>query len=165
MERAKGELANDDATIAILLSAMAVEGEMSYLFFKWKGIDSGKLPVAKEDKSKWEGEWADMRSISKRLEELARLLTDAGFDEFALQNKSLLKPALERFDPATSIKLFLQEQFFEKRNRIAHYGEIDLEKSDGEQCFSTALSLINLLHAMDKKRVEALDKQHKKARQ
>ena len=43
MERAKQELANGDVTIAVVLSAIAVEGEMAFLFFKWKGIDSGKL--------------------------------------------------------------------------------------------------------------------------
>src|SRR5260221_11622036 len=50
MERAKQELANEDITVAILLSAMAVEGEMAYLFFKWKGIDSGKIPITQTDK-------------------------------------------------------------------------------------------------------------------
>jgi hypothetical protein len=38
MERAKQELAVGDVTIAILLSSMAVEGEMAFLFFKWREL-------------------------------------------------------------------------------------------------------------------------------
>lgn len=160
MERAKQELANGDTTIAILLSAMAVEGEMAYLFFKWKGVDlipSGISPN-KAEQDKWEYDWAGMRSIGKRLDELSRFLTDRNFDAFALQNKSLLATALSTHDPATSLKEFFQEQFFEKRNRIAHYSMIDFPKSDGERCFSLALSLLRLLNAMDKQR---MDEAHK----
>jgi len=45
MARAKHELQHNDATISTLLSAVAVEAEMAYLFSKWKEIDSGKLPA------------------------------------------------------------------------------------------------------------------------
>jgi hypothetical protein len=56
MERARQELANEDTTIAILLSAMAVEGEMAYLFFKWKEIDSGRFPFGRtqDEEVEWE---------------------------------------------------------------------------------------------------------------
>src|SRR5260370_40606710 len=105
MERAKQELENGDTTVAILLSAIAVEGEMTYLFFKWKEIDSGKLGNSDQhDLDEWESDWANMRSIGKRMDELSRLLTDTTFDKFAEQNKTLLKAALDQFEPASSIK-------------------------------------------------------------
>jgi hypothetical protein len=165
MERAKQELANEDTTIAILLSAMAVEGEMAYLFFKWKEIDSGKLPVGRtqDEEDEWEKAWADMRSIGKRLDELSRFLTSADFDKFALQHKALISSALGGFDPADSLKKFFQEELFERRNQIVHYSRIDFEKAQGEQCFSLALALISLLHAMDRERVNRMDDAHKKA--
>jgi predicted RNA-binding Zn-ribbon protein involved in translation (DUF1610 family) len=43
IERANQELTSCDVTLSILLSAIAVEAEMAYLFFKWKGIGSGKV--------------------------------------------------------------------------------------------------------------------------
>lgn len=151
MERAKYELAQNDVTISILLSALAVEAEMAYLFFKWKGIDSGKLSQEQtpQDRKQWEDEWANMRSIGNRLEELSLLLPKKPFDEFAQQNMNPLKPALAGRDPATSIKDFFQAQFFEKRNNIAHYGEIDFENSVGEHCFLLATTLLKLLRVMD----------------
>lgn len=130
MARAKHELQHNDATISTLLSAVAVEAEMAYLFSKWKEIDSGKLlpDQTSEDRKAWEGEWANMRAIGKRLDELSRLLTTKPFDEFARQNGTLLKPAMAGHNPATSIKDFLQEQFFDKRNDIAHYARSTFRK-------------------------------------
>ena len=165
MERARQELANEDTTIAILLSAMAVEGEMAYLFFKWKEIDSGRLPFGRtqDEEDEWERAWADKRSVGKRLDELCRFLTSADFDKFALQNKELLSSALGRFDPADSLKKFFQEQLFEKRNQIVHYSRIDFEKARGERCVSLASALIRLPDAMNRDRVKRMDDAHEKA--
>jgi hypothetical protein len=67
MERTRQELTNGDMTLSILLSAVAVETEMAHLFFKWKGIDSGKILANQtaDDKEQWEDEWENMRSIGK----------------------------------------------------------------------------------------------------
>jgi hypothetical protein len=156
MERAKQEFANDDMTISMLLSAVAVETEMAHLFFKWRGIDSGKVLANQTaaDKAQWENDWANMRSIGKRLDELSRLLIGKPFDEFARSNKKLLESALTGYKPAKSIKGYLQEQFFDKRNDIAHYGKVDFQEADGEQSLSLATALLNLLHAMDAKRYD-----------
>lgn len=166
MERAKQELAHNDATTCTLLSAVAV-AEMAYLFFKWKSIDCGKLPATEtpQDRKQWEEEWANMRSIGKRLDELSRLLTTKPFDEFAHLRKEILKPALTGYDCATSIKDFLQQGLFERRNDIAHYGKIDLLKEEGERSFSIASALLSLLHTMDAKRIGAMDEAHRKARE
>jgi hypothetical protein len=121
------------------------------LFSKWKAIDSGKVPADQtpEDKKAWEDEWANMRSIGRRLEELSRLLTSKPFDEFARLKKDLLKPTLAGYNHAASIKDFLQEHFFDKRNDIAHYGKIDFQEEDGTRSLSLATALLELLHAMD----------------
>ena len=157
MERAKQELVRNDITICMLLSAVAVEAEMAYLFFKWKAIDAKKLPSEQtpEVKKPWENEWANMRSIGKRLDELSRLLAGKPFDEFACLNKALLKPASTGHNPGTSIKDFLQEQFFERRNDIVHYGKVDFQEADGKQSLSLATALLNLFHAMDVKRYDS----------
>lgn len=128
IERARRELSNHDVTMAILLSAMAMESEMAYLFFKWRTVDSvWSVPErTRGNREQWENEWAEIRSITKRLDELSRLLTKMCFDHFAQQNKELLMPTLDRFVPSASIRDYFQDEFFEKRNRIAHYGEIDL---------------------------------------
>jgi hypothetical protein len=165
MERAKQELAAGDVTIAILLSAMAVEGEMAFLFFKWKGLDVRKLTheVTEADKKEWENDWKGFASFRAQLDAVSRLLTYCAFDEFALANKGWLLPALHGFDPATSVKQHFQNYFYNTRTRVIHYGEVDFQKSEGERCFSLAWSLIKLFHAMDRQACRLLDEGQRKS--
>ncbi len=165
MERAKWELNNKDITMAVLLSAMAVEARMSWLFFKWRGIDDGLLPheQTQAHKEKWEKEWTDMQTVSKRSDELARLLTGKEFDKFAQQNMVWLKPQLAKFDSATSVKDFFQDRLFKKRNQVVHYGSIDFEEGDGLSCVSLASTLLRVLKAMDTERIKKMDEDHKRS--
>lgn len=101
----------------------------------------------------------------ERLDELSRFLTDKPFDEFARMNMGLLKPALIGYDPASSIKNHFQEQLFERRNDIVHYGKIDFQEPEGKHCVSLASALLDLFHAMDMKRAAALEEAHRKARE
>jgi len=167
MERAKWELSNKDMTMAILLSAMAVEAQMSWLFFKWRGIDDG-LSLHERTQAhneKWEAEWTEMRTVSKRSDELSRLLTGTDFDKFTQQNMLWLKPNLNGFDPANSVKTSFQDQLFEKRNQIVHYGNIDFEEGDGNSCVLLASTLLRLLQEMDQERIKKMEDDHKKARE
>lgn len=160
MERAKWELKNKDVTMSILLCAMAVEAQMSWLFFKWKALGGGLLlnGVTRVHREKWEAEWTEMRTVSKRSDELSRLLTGADFDQFAKENMAWLGPHLKGFDPATSVKTFFQRQIFEKRNQIVHYGNIDFEEADGSSCVSLAAALLGLLQAMDNVRFKKMQR-------
>lgn len=164
--RAKQELAHNDVTISTHLSATAVESEMAYLFFKWKGLDSGKFlgNQTPEDRNAWEDEWASMRSIGKRLDELSRFLTSKPFDEFAHSKMNLLTTSLTSYDPATSIKGFIQENLFDQRNDIVHYGKIDLQEPDGTRCLSLASALLTLFDPMDMTRVKAMEEAFRRAR-
>ena len=161
MHRAKQELESKDVTLAIILSAVAVEGQMAYLFFKWKKIDNFTFDIAKQ----WEKDWTGMRSIANRLDKLSRFLTGINFDTFAQSRKALLQSALDasHYDSATSFRDFFQEQFFERRNKIVHYGEIDFQESDGKLSLTLASSLIGLLNAMDQQRIAKIDEKHRKA--
>src|SRR5882724_4873807 len=80
-------------------------------------------------------------------------------DSFVQQKKTLLESALVdgHYDSATSFRDFFQERFFEKRNKIVHYGEIDFQESDGKLSLTLASSLISLLNAMDKQRIAQMD--------
>jgi hypothetical protein len=161
MHRAQQELEDKDVTLAIILSAVAVEGQMAYLFFKWKKVDSFTFDIAKQ----WEKDWAEMRSIGKRMDGLSKFLTGISFDSFVQQKKTLLESALDdgHYDPATSFRDFFQEQFFERRNKIVHYGEVDFQESDGKLSLTLASSLIGLLNAMDQQRIAQMDIKHKEA--
>jgi len=163
MERAKQELVGGDVTITILLSSMAIEGEMAFLFFKWKGIDEKKLShaITEADRERWGEAWKEFSSFKAQLDAVSKLLTREAFDKFALQNKGWLLPKLDGYDPAAGIKQHFQNHFYRTRTRVVHYGEVDFQKPDGERCFSLAWALIMLFHAMDRKACELLDDGHR----
>src|ERR1700722_9071230 len=158
-ERPKQELADGDVTIAILLSSMAVEGEMAFLFFKWMSIDSKQLPdaVTEAHQKEWDNSWKGFSSFKTQLDAVSKLLTYDAFDKFALQNKGWLLPKLDGFDPAIGIKQHFQNHFYRTRTRVVHYGEVDFQKPDGERGFSLAWALLKLFHAMDRRACELLD--------
>lgn len=59
---------------------------------------------------------------------------------------------------------FFQQELFNKRNKIVHYGEIDFKKVDAEMCFALASALTAILKRMDDKRIAALDAAHEAER-
>jgi hypothetical protein len=162
--RASSELKNGDFTVVIVLSAMAVECEMSRLFFKWKGIErmrateSGMPTNADEDA--WVEEWRKLFSIKRKFDRLSRLLTGDDFPAFLSRNSELLSPVRNRFpdfDICAQTNDLFQSQLFDKRNKIVHYGEIDFSQADGERCFALASTLTEILKEMDDERRRALD--------
>jgi len=170
--RAHSELTNGDFTLTIILSAMAVECEMSRLFIKWKGLDqmranqTGTMPTQAEE-DVWVDEWRSFSRIKRRLDELSKLLTGQDFNELISQNSGLLSKIRSKY-PAlkshVSPKDFFQQELFNKRNKVVHHGEIDFKEEDGEMCFALASTLTNILKEMDNKRIAALDAAHEAER-
>jgi hypothetical protein len=53
---------------------------------------------------------------------------------------------------------------FHKRNRIVHSGEIDYQQDEAEKCITLAATLFEVMGAMDKERIKALDAKQKAGR-
>lgn len=159
-ERAWTELKNGDFTLTILLSAVAVDCELSYLFFKWKRVDaiseSGPTPFMEEE---WSEQWRKL-GMKSRLDTVSAFLTGHKFDEYIEQNAPLFKSVDYSAKGCTSLKDYLYEEFFHKRNRIVHAGEIDYGAEDGERCFELAMRLFTVLKQMDSLRIKAMDTKH-----
>jgi hypothetical protein len=166
--RAWEEIGKGDSTLAIVLSAMSVECEMSWLFFKWKEVDVMPIrtPCIPAEREMWEHEWEEIRTIWKRLHELSLFMTGTDFDRFVSQKESVLFESIRHdYDPQNnymSPKKFFQEQLFDKRNRIVHSGYIDFKQEEGEMCFALASALLQILRAMNVFRIKRMDEEHDK---
>jgi hypothetical protein len=157
--RAAMEMREGDWTLAIVLSATAIESQMAYAFMKWKKVD---LIVTRNptdaDEELWEDEWKDVRSIGSRLEKVSQQLASLNFDAFCHQNGALLTDLHAKY-PASqsgSLKDFFIKEFFWRRNRIVHFGRIDYEQADADLCFTSASTLWLILEKMDKQRQQTL---------
>jgi hypothetical protein len=153
LNRASSELEHGDFTLVILLSAMAVECEMQRLFIKWKGLDQMRATATamprQADEDAWADEWRKLFSVKKKLDALSKLLTGEDFDSFV----STKYPAVSCASP----KDCFQKELFDKRNMIAHRGEIDFTQADGQRCFALSSTLRQIMKDMDAKRLALLD--------
>ena len=157
--RASTEFNGEDWTLTIVLSAMAVECQLAWLFTKWNRI---MLTLQRNptdaDEDSWENEWRDIRAIAKRVEKVSNLLTQKPFDEFIAQNTSLVKNLNAKYtNPATSHREFFIQELFHRRNRIVHAGKIGFQKYEAEIALAVATTMWQILDAMDKIRAKALE--------
>jgi len=163
--RASAELEKGDWTLAIVLSAMAVECDLAYLFMKWSRIDlmSERMPTD-ADEEKWEAQWRDnARTVAARFDRVSGLLTGEPFDAFLSHNAGLLEPVHIRRPPSKttdSPKNFFITELFHKRNRIVHFGEIDFRRTDAEMGITLSITLSKILAEMDAQRFRALQAEH-----
>jgi hypothetical protein len=166
MNRAWNELRQQDFTLTIVLSAMAVECELAYFYIKWKTWEFAWAndthfhdPVKREEYAE---EWRNFRYISRRFDEVSQLLTGKNFDSF-LQNNGALFKAVENEYPTcknfTSWKEFFRQELFDRRNKIVHRGEIDFQQAEGKMCFALATALFHIIKAMDMHRIKVMDSQ------
>jgi hypothetical protein len=160
--RAWQELQKQDFTLVIVLSAMAVECNLAYLFSKWKEIEmmDTKMPVPQADKDAWIAEWNGIFEIKKRLNKLSTFLTGKDFDAFLSANTRLMTSFSAAFAASgcTSPRQFFVQELFYRRNRIVHSGAIDFQQSDADTCFTLAAKLFEILKEMDAQRLKVLDK-------
>lgn len=166
LSRAASELDKGDFTLTIVLSAMAVECEMQRLFIKWKGMDwmrskaTGNLPTSAEE-DVWEEKWRQLFRINKKLDRLSKLLTGTDFDSLISKKAAAILSTVYTKHPSlrsySSAKECLQQELFNKRNKIMHSGQIDSSQVDAEVCFELATALTNILKTMDEHRIALLD--------
>ena len=83
--RAHAEVQGGDWIIAIVLSAMAVECDMAYLFMKWNRVELMATRDPNDaDEEAWETEWRKILGVAPRLDKVSSLLTGKPFDLFSL---------------------------------------------------------------------------------
>jgi hypothetical protein len=87
--RAIYEIRRQDWTMAIILSAMAVEAEIAYLHAKWSFRVSCAGDKEQENRAEhqWEAKFRKLIPIVKRLDSLTVLLADRDFNDFVSRNQ------------------------------------------------------------------------------
>ncbi|MGA8429174.1 MAG: hypothetical protein WB729_05105 [Candidatus Sulfotelmatobacter sp.] len=163
--RASAELQNGDFTLAIVLSAIAVECELARLYVQWRHVDvlDTRTPT-QTDSDEWSAQWNKWTGIALRFKKASELMVGKDLDSFLLLNPGpIAKLAAKYPDVAgcASPQKFFISGLFHKRNRVVHDGEIDFGQDVAEKCVTLAATLFEILEAMDKERLKALDAKHK----
>lgn len=162
--RAESELQTEDFSLAIILSAMAVECELAFLHSKWKMLDANLVPseVTPSHSESWEKEFHKLPGgVGGKLDALTQLMTSETFDAFLIRRNELAA-ALQKAYPdkgTTSPRAFFVAELFRKRNKILHSGQVQFGKPEAEACVSMAMSLLQIIGELDKERIARLDKE------
>ena len=153
-------LMSGDYTLSTVLGAVAVESELARVYIKWREIETG-LPheITDADRATFDEELRRKFKIVDRLDMVSAYLTKLKFSEYVESDTTLKAFVLKThpdFAAQPSLKKYFEEQLFWKRNVIAHFGNIDSTKEEGESCFKATATLFTIFAAMDAAKLRAI---------
>ena len=143
-----------DYNLSIVFSAMAVECELSRLYFKWNYIGRDK-DISDEE---LEEQLRRYKTINTKIEEIAKLMDSRGFTRFVKETDDLRETIVAGFPSLNidSLSSSFQEKLFWPRNRILHLGDSKHGKEDAIRCFNMATIGLSILEVMDRKKRETI---------
>jgi len=123
---------------------------------KWNRIDlelvSQRTPTDADDEVFENQSRDDVRTVAERFDKVSELLTGQPFDSFLSQHNGPLQLFHAKYPAsknANSPKDFFIKELFHRRNKIVHSGQIDFQQANAEICLTLAMTLSEILKAMD----------------
>jgi hypothetical protein len=153
--RADSEIDKGDYTVAIILSAMAVETAVTQVFMKWKGIEhygkTGSLNPTEAEEEAWEAEYFQattkfqpgLRAFEKEANFVSLFLVANKYDDFVFGK------ATATTQPNLLSAKQIHIDLFDKRNRVMHWGEVEYGREDALTALVAAKQAIATLRTMD----------------
>ncbi len=160
LHRSKAELERGDYSLSIVIGTMAVESFLTRLFFKVKGMDSYATtfawPTEAQEKA-WEVEYPKKGGFTGPADFVSKATTGMTFDEFVAKN-AVARKIMAAFPDAANVsaKQYFQSALFHLRNRIAHWGYVNIRQTEGERCLSLAVAIVSILREMDRLKYSGL---------
>jgi hypothetical protein len=155
--RSDAESQGGDFTLSVMLTAMAVEAELSFLFFKWKRIDLNMahvntgIQVTQAHEDAWEDEYRRQYRIVSKFDAVFQMLTGSAFDAFVASDAQCSQLMSKRHSAAAGVSpaKVVEENLFWVRNKIMHSGAVDTTKDVAEGCYAMASTLFSILATAD----------------
>jgi hypothetical protein len=148
----------NDYSMAIVLSATALECELSFLFRKWNWIERFARGEQLRDEQ-IEKMLQLHRTIKEKIKQVCLLLDPWGVDKFVASDDEL-RDAVENRFPSLHIGTLaqdIQKTVFWPRNRILHGGFSAFGRDDAAKCYSIADLGLRILRKMDESRRQKLE--------
>ena len=143
----------NDYSLSIVLSAMAVESELSRLHHKWEQID-GLLNLEDVTEEQLDKRIRRFRTIADKFEGVAAIMHPPGLEEFVNGNEELVRTIDNGFPSINrgTIARDFQTQLFWPRNRILHLGYAGYVEADSSRCLTFAQLGLRILDLIDQTR-------------
>jgi hypothetical protein len=153
--RSKVELENGDFSLSIVIATIAVESYLTRLFLKFKGMatyaTTFKLP-SESMEEEWEKEYPRSGGFLRPSDFVSKQFTGRTFDQFVVSNNVVAANAfLGLPNPNKALpSRYFQDELFNRRNRIAHWGYVNSTKQEAEHSHQIAVAIVTILREMDR---------------
>jgi len=151
--RSEADLKNGEYSLSIVVGVMAVESFLTRLFLKLKGMENFAVtfePANSAQEAEWEKEFPKSGGFPRPADFVSERLVGITFDEFVATNKRASTIFSNIQDSAgVSPAQYFQDQLFNRRNRIAHWGYVNSSKAEAQLCHTVAVAAVSILREMD----------------
>src|SRR5665213_382921 len=153
--RSKVELENGDYSLSIIIATIAVESYLTRLFLKLKGMENYATTFELPDESmeaQWEKEYPRSGGFLKPSDFVAKRFTELTFDQFVMSNNIAAAHAFLGLPNPNNVlpSRYFQDELFNRRNRIAHWGYVNSTRQEAEHSHQIAVAIITILREMDR---------------
>lgn len=158
LRRARYELkSNNDPSLCIVFSAMAVECEVSRLFFRWSRVGQGTQRRRVGD-TELEERLRTYRSVKRTLEKTAELMHPAGMRNFIVSRSGISRRIATGFPNLDADRFvpIVVKQLFWPRNRILHLGDTAYDVRAATRAFNVASLTLFVYQELNAKKREDL---------
>jgi hypothetical protein len=172
--RSMYEVDEGDPTVSIIFSAMAVECALTEVFLKWKKLDHERAThhqATDHERGTWEEEYRKQTGggFTRAADVVSKLLRDKKYDELLIDflGRSNRDALTKSGFPPNDSKLkaaYIQQELFNKRNRIVHWGDMTYQKEDASRGLTAASNAIAVFKVMDRERYEAMEREFRAIR-
>lgn len=146
---------NKDYTMSILLSAIALESDISNLFFKWRELQelsSNDNTSHNIDNDTFDTEYRRLGTISNKIKFVSELMYPNGLDEYVKNSPELAADIEDNYQmlDKDNITNSIKENLYRPRNEIVHNGRSDFNESTAKECFYISDMGIYIFGELDK---------------
>lgn len=150
IHRSRYEFEDGDYSISILACVMSVEYFLTAQHQKIKKMEffiiNHEFPSS-VDMEKWTRDKELRGESSKKLDSICQICTGRGFNDY-IRDKGFQNALSSTLH--TEPTKYIQQELFERRNRIAHRGFVNSSPEDAQFCLDIACRVLAILREIDK---------------
>lgn len=138
-----------DFSMAVVLAAIAVDCDLSFLYKKWTGIERRLKGCDDFDDEEYAEKLRKMGGIKDRLRTVSNLLVPGGVENF-VNTEAKWSAQVDAYPPLSRANFVssLERELFWPRNKILHGGE-PISEPQAKLCVQIARLCLEIFLAMD----------------
>lgn len=156
LHRGQQEFWAEDDTMPVILSAWAIEADLSRYATKWLAIDGNLVPSQQTEIDQLMKAFIPRMDVQRKIRKVVNLLTQnqQGLDAFVASDTDSATHAQQVFGVTIGLVKSVYSAVFKPRNQIVHAGFVGCSPETAWSSLRAADFLVMTLARMDKRRYQ-----------